>query len=198
MSLALFFNSLPLALGLVKVVEMSERHRIFKGMSPLCPPLPGKVINLFFSTLPLPQKRGIRGGAWGKLRQSRIWGVPISWQGWKDQSHTLLTPWRKSEQRKAQEEPPGGMSSGPGAMWHRRVNTGRKGTCSPGGGRLCEGQHRRGLTVFACGLFPALCALHLVEPQLHMEISIFISVFSYSGQVHFPHPSTQRGCPAWG
>ena len=57
MSLALFFNSLPLAVGLVKVVEVSERHKIFKGMSPLCPPLPGKIINLFFSTLPPPPKK---------------------------------------------------------------------------------------------------------------------------------------------
>ena len=66
MSLALFFNSLPLALGLVKVVEMSERHRIFKGMSPLCPPLPGKVINLFFSTLPPPPKKRYQRWSLGK------------------------------------------------------------------------------------------------------------------------------------
>lgn len=57
MSLALLFNSLPWALGLVKVVEVSEGHKIFKGMSPLCPPLLGKIINLFFSTLPPPPKK---------------------------------------------------------------------------------------------------------------------------------------------
>lgn len=57
MSLALFFNSLPLALGLIKVVEVPEGHTVFKGMSLLCPSLPGKVIKLFLSTLPPPPKK---------------------------------------------------------------------------------------------------------------------------------------------
>lgn len=62
---------LPLGLlGLVKVVEVSEGHKIFKGMS-RCVPFAWQIIYLFFFDFTPPPKRGVRGGAW---RQSRAQG----------------------------------------------------------------------------------------------------------------------------
>lgn len=47
---------LPWALGLVKVVEVSEGHKIFKGMSPQSP-FAWQNNKPNFSTLPSPKKR---------------------------------------------------------------------------------------------------------------------------------------------